>query len=153
MCYECVWREKGDIWSFGCLLLDCDCCSVQEALRMQHRKRGTSLIILGWTEISCKAEMLCLGQARAEPWSANKLRFCAAVLQYWHPCTAVWKHLLPYLLYKPFGNKLKETEIHREGYHGALDLEEFCRFLWIYMSFCGVLNFKCTMSSSFSLWY
>lgn len=94
---------------FGWLLLDCDCCTGQEALRMQHRKRGTSLIILEWTEISCKAEMLCLGQARAELWSANELGFCAAVLHYWHLCTAVWEHLLPHLLYKPFGNKLKEN--------------------------------------------
>lgn len=79
----CVWREKsgwyGEVF-FGWLLLDCDCCTGQEALRMQHRKRGTSLIILEWTEISCKAEMLCLGQARTVLRSANKLGFCAAVL-------------------------------------------------------------------------
>lgn len=105
--WMCMERKRGDIKRrFGWLLLDCDCCTGQEALRMQHRKRRASLIILEWTEISCKAEMLCLGQTEAELWSANKLGFCAAVLHYWHPCTAVWKHLLPHLLYKPFGNKL-----------------------------------------------
>lgn len=150
--WMCMEREGGDMERrFGWLLLDCDCCAGQEALRTQHRKRETSLIFIEWTEISCKAEMLCLGQARAALWSANKLGFCAAVLHYWHPCTAVWKHLLPHLLYKPFGNKLKEVEIHREEYHGALDLEGFCRFLWIYMSFGG--GFERTTSSSFSLWY
>jgi len=99
--------EGGDMErSFGRLLLNCDCC-IRRASWLQHRKRGTTLIILEWTEISCKAEMLCLGPAMTELWSANKLGFCAAVLQNWHPCTAVWKHLLPHLLYKPLGNKLK----------------------------------------------
>lgn len=89
---------------------DCDRCSGQVALGMQHRKSRTTRISHEWTEISCKAEMLCLGQARAELLSANELGFCAAVVQQWHPCTAVWKHLLPHLLYKPFGNRLTETE-------------------------------------------
>lgn len=110
--------------------LGCGCCT-------GHRKRGTSLIFLERTGISCKAEMLCLGQAKAELLSANKLGFCAAVLQYWRPCTAVWKHLLPHLLHKPFGNKRKGIEIHREEYHGALDLEEICRFQWISVFWCS----------------
>lgn len=38
-----LWMCKGAIWRG---ILDCDCCSGQEALQMQHRKRGTSLIIL-----------------------------------------------------------------------------------------------------------
>lgn len=114
ICCECVWREKGLIWR-GVFLAGCCCCwtaTVAPAKRLcgcSTGKRGTSLIILEWTEIGCKAEMLCLGQAGAELWSANKLGSCAAVLHYWHPCTAVWKHLLPHLLYKPFGNKLKEN--------------------------------------------
>lgn len=102
----------------------------REAPKMRHRKRGTSLIILKRTEISCRAEMLRLGQAGAELRSANKLGFCAAVLQYWHPCTAVWKHLLPHLLHKPFGKKLKG--IHREEYNWALDLEEISVNLYVF---------------------
>lgn len=113
--WMCMERESSDIeMRFGGLHLDCDCCTGQKAPWMQQRKRGTSVMILEWTEISCKAEKLYLGQIRAELGSANKLMFCAAVLHYWHQCTTVWKHLLPHFLYKPLGNKLKETEIRSE---------------------------------------
>lgn len=113
-----------------------------DALQMQHRKRGTSPTILEWTEISCKAEMLCLGQARAELWSANKLGFfcsCVTVLASLHSCV---KTSAPSLAIQAIW---KQTERKRNPYRGIPWSFGFGgNLLWTFMSFGGVLDLKCT---------
>lgn len=101
-------REGGDmereIWLAGCCCWTATVALAKKLCGCSTGKEERLLIILGWTEISCKAEMLCLGQARAELWSANELEVlcsCVTVLASLRSCVktsapslaiqAIWK--------------------------------------------------------------
>lgn len=115
-------------------------------------KRGTSLIFLEWTEISCKAEMLCLGQARAELRSANKLG-CFVQLCYTIGIPAqLCENICSLTCYtsRLETNWMKSIERSVMELWTRMDLQISVN-LYVFWLVVGALNLRCT--GSFSLWY